>query len=56
MCNILTFEKKQEETIEDQQEWTEGLFWEPDKGGICNFCSITMDIPLLDILRFFHED
>jgi hypothetical protein len=50
MCNTLPFEKTEEETIEDQQEWTEGLFWEPDKGRIFNFCGITMDI-----LKFFHD-
>ena len=65
LCKCLTIaraiffilEKRQEETIEeDQQEWTESILWDADKGRICNYCGINMDIPWLDILEFFHED
>jgi hypothetical protein len=55
ICNILTLEKT-EEPIEDQQEWTESLLWDADKGKFCDYCGINMDIPWLDILIFFHED
>jgi len=55
ICNILPLEKT-EEPIEDQQEWTESLLWDADKGKFCDYCGINMDIPWLDILIFFHED
>jgi len=48
--------KRQEATIKHQQEWTESLLWDADKGRICNYCGINMDIPSLDVLEFFHED
>jgi hypothetical protein len=49
-------ERQEEETIEDQQEWAEHLLWDANKGRICDYCGINMDIPWLDILKFFHED
>jgi hypothetical protein len=64
LCKCLTIayailcllEETEEETIEDQQEWTERLLWDSNKGRICDYCGITIDIPWLDILKFFHED
>jgi hypothetical protein len=50
-------EKVEGEIIEDQQGLTEGcLLWDADKGRICNYCGINIDIPWLDVLKFFHED
>jgi hypothetical protein len=56
ICNTLPFGKNKEETIEDQQKWTERLLWDANKGRICDYCGINIDIPWLDILMFFHED
>ena len=42
--------------MDNQEEWTEDLLWDPDKGRICDYCGINIDIPWLDILKFFHED
>lgn len=64
LCKCLTIacaifclsSKRQEETIDDQQEWTEGQLWDADKERICDYCGINMDNPWLDILKFFHED
>jgi hypothetical protein len=56
-CAILCLlEKAEDETVEEQQEWTERLLWDANKGRICDYCGINMDIPWLDILKFFHKD
>jgi hypothetical protein len=55
VCNILPSEETEEETIEDQQEWTEDLLWDADSGKICDYCGINIDIPWLDILKFFQR-
>ena len=48
---------KEEGIIEDQQGWSGGvLLWDADKGRICDYCGINIDIPWLDVLKFFHED
>jgi uncharacterized protein YlaI len=64
LCKCLTIpygilcllEEGQKETMDNQQEWTKRLLWDPDKGRICDYCGINIDIPWLDILKFFHED
>jgi hypothetical protein len=49
--------EKEEEIIEDQQGWSGGvLLWDADKGRICDYCGINMDIPWLNVLKFFHGD
>ena len=48
---------KEEGIIEDQQGWSGSvLLWDADKGRICDYCGINIDIPWLDVLKFFHED
>jgi hypothetical protein len=48
---------KEEGIIEDQQGRSGGvLLWDADKGRICDYCGINIDIPWLDVLKFFHED
>jgi hypothetical protein len=32
------------------------LLWDAGKGRICDYCGINIDIPWLDVLKFFHED
>ena len=51
--------KKEEEgeAIQNQQGWIDyGLLWDANKGRICDYCGLNIDIPWLDILMFFHED
>ena len=49
------FEETEEETIEDQQEWTKDVLWDADSGRIA-ITAASIDIPWLDILKYFHED
>jgi len=42
--------------MDNQEERIEDLLWNPDKGRICDYYGINIDIPWLDILKFFHED
>ena len=42
--------------IEYQEKWTECILWDANKGRICDYCRINIDIPWHDILIFFHED
>jgi hypothetical protein len=53
---LLEKEKEEEDTIEDQLEWTVRLLWDANNGRICDYCGINIDIPWLDILMFFHEE
>ncbi|MFL6383516.1 MAG: hypothetical protein ACJ712_00925 [Nitrososphaeraceae archaeon] len=53
---IYVLEKTQNETIYNKQGWTGHLLWDADKGRICNYCGINIDIPWLDVLKFFHQD
>jgi hypothetical protein len=32
------------------------VLWDSDKGRICDYCGINIDIPWLDVLKFFHQD
>jgi hypothetical protein len=48
--------RRQKEIMDNSEEWGADLLWNPDKGRICDYCGINMDIPWLDILMFFHED
>jgi hypothetical protein len=56
MCNILNFGKKARSNNRRSTRMIESILWDADKGRICNYCGINMDIPWLDILKFFHED
>jgi len=49
-------EKRQKKTVYNEREWAEDLLWDSDKGRICDYCGINIDIPWSDILMFFHED
>jgi hypothetical protein len=53
---VIIIEKGQKEIMDNREEWRADLLWNPDKGRICDYCGINMDIPWLDILMFFHED
>ncbi len=51
--------KKEEEgeAIQNQQGWIDhSLLWDANKGRICDYCGVNIDIPWLNVLRFFHED
>jgi hypothetical protein len=42
---------------EQDQRLIDGYFlWDAAGGRICDYCGINIDIPWLDLLRFFHED
>jgi hypothetical protein len=48
--------RRQKGIMDNREEWRADLLWNSDKGRICDYCGINMDIPWLDILMFFHED
>ncbi|HJU34035.1 MAG TPA: hypothetical protein VJ695_02830 [Nitrososphaera sp.] len=54
--NILPLEGERKETVDNQQGWSEDILWDSGKGRICDYCGINIDIPWLDILKFFHEE
>jgi hypothetical protein len=48
--------KKAKEGIENQKLIDHYLLWDARRGRICEYCGINIDIPWLDVLKFFHED
>jgi hypothetical protein len=49
-------ETREKEGEREERRFQEDLLWNSKFGRICDYCSINIDIPWIDILRFFHED
>jgi hypothetical protein len=56
ICNTLPFGKNGRRNNRRSIRMDRRLLWDANKGRICDYCGINMDIPWLDILIFFHED